>query len=188
MGTDTLEQLTLFDMEEKDEIVGVTTQQCHTCKKIKSIFSFNTSRIITPQKKEGSPYPVRRKTHEGDVQLFNLCTICRSCDIKGRAGRHARERLYSKPPKDYCCPMCKRNEEQIRNNIILVDKDYNVYQRNLGKSIWQLDHDHETGKVRGLLCARCNTDLGRLEDKNRIEGLYLYLEKTKNIDYRNMLV
>ena len=51
-----------------------------------------------------------------------------------------------------------------------------------------VDHDHETGKVRGLLCARCNTDLGRLEDKNRIEGLYLYLEKTKNIDYRNMLV
>jgi len=43
-----------------------------------------------------------------------------------------------------------------------------------------VDHDHETGKVRGLLCARCNTDLGRLEDKNRIEGLYLYLEKTKN--------
>jgi len=51
-----------------------------------------------------------------------------------------------------------------------------------------VDHDHETEKVRGLLCARCNTDLGRLEDKHRIEGLYLYLEQTKNIDYRNLLV
>ena len=40
-----------------------------------------------------------------------------------------------------------------------------------------VDHDHKTGKVRGLLCARCNTDLGRLEDKTRIEGLYLYLEQ-----------
>ena len=39
------------------------------------------------------------------------------------------------------------------------------------------DHDHKTGKVRGLLCARCNTDLGRLEDKHRIKGLYLYLEQ-----------
>ncbi|MDP7366860.1 MAG: endonuclease VII domain-containing protein [Candidatus Pacebacteria bacterium] len=41
----------------------------------------------------------------------------------------------------------------------------------------QVDHDHKTKKVRELLCTRCNTDLGRLEDKHRIEGLYLYLKK-----------
>ena len=49
-----------------------------------------------------------------------------------------------------------------------------------------VDHDHETGKVRGLLCARCNTDLGRLEDKNRIEGLYLYLEQHAEGKYANI--
>jgi hypothetical protein len=27
-----------------------------------------------------------------------------------------------------------------------------------------IDHCHETGKVRGLLCIRCNTSIGRLED------------------------
>ena len=45
-----------------------------------------------------------------------------------------------------------------------------------GKNYIHTDHDHKTGKIRGLLCARCNTDLGRLEDKHRIKGLYLYLE------------
>jgi len=32
-----------------------------------------------------------------------------------------------------------------------------------GKKDWHADHDHLTGKARGILCAGCNTLLGRLE-------------------------
>jgi hypothetical protein len=29
---------------------------------------------------------------------------------------------------------------------------------------WTIDHDHETGKVRGVLCSECNLALGKLQD------------------------
>ncbi len=42
------------------------------------------------------------------------------------------------------------------------------------------DHDHQTAKVRGLLCCSCNTGLGHLDDS--VEGLRRaieYLEKSQ---------
>jgi hypothetical protein len=39
-----------------------------------------------------------------------------------------------------------------------------------------VDHNHATGKVRGLLCAKCNVALGMLnEDRERIAMLLNYL-------------
>jgi hypothetical protein len=99
MGRDALKQLHLFNVEEDKDTVDVATHKCKECGEVKPIRSFNTKNIIPPQKKEGSFYPVRRQTHEGDVQLFVLFNTCRECDAKGRAGRHARERMYSKPPE-----------------------------------------------------------------------------------------
>lgn len=32
-----------------------------------------------------------------------------------------------------------------------------------GKKVWQLDHCHRTGKIRGLVCRSCNVKLGKLE-------------------------
>lgn len=39
-----------------------------------------------------------------------------------------------------------------------------------------LDHDHDTGEIRGVLCQRCNLALGHLkDDPKRIAGLLNYL-------------
>jgi len=43
--------------------------------------------------------------------------------------------------------------------------------------VWNVDHDHKTLRVRGLLCHTCNLALGMLgDDAERMRGLALYLE------------
>lgn len=43
--------------------------------------------------------------------------------------------------------------------------------------VFRIDHDHATGKVRGLLCLQCNTALGNAKDNpDTLARLKLYLE------------
>jgi hypothetical protein len=49
------------------------------------------------------------------------------------------------------CGICQKRHKPYKNGKGKV--------RNLS-----VDHDHETGKVRGLLCNRCNMALGMLGD------------------------
>ncbi len=46
------------------------------------------------------------------------------------------------------------------------------------KKPWHVDHDHKTGKTRGILCHHCNTALGNLQDDITIlKSAIRYLEE-----------
>jgi hypothetical protein len=49
---------------------------------------------------------------------------------------------------------------------------------NSGAKRLHIDHDHETGKFRGLLCSNCNTTLGLCkDDPERLRELAAYVER-----------
>lgn len=116
--------------------------------------------------------------------------ICRSCTKKYRQENKKRASVYRKKyyqeNKEKCAAFSKKyylvhkkqSAEHTRINNLkkygLTLKQYDeMFEKQSGNCIicglpelmrrLSVDHDHETGKIRALLCERCNLLLGRVE-------------------------
>ena len=82
-------------------------------------------------------------------------------------------------------------ERQIKRNYGITVDDYDAMygeqnglclgcQRSNKGSRFHIDHCHETGEVRGLLCGRCNAALGLVDDNiGTLANLIHYLSRGK---------
>jgi hypothetical protein len=84
-------------------------------------------------------------------------------DLKRKYGFGLRELRAMAEAQDHKCAICRQPETEMRNGIV----------RHLS-----VDHDHVTGKVRGLLCTACNTGIGKFKDDTDLLALAIaYLLK-----------
>ena len=69
-----------------------------------------------------------------------------------------------------------------QNNLCAICKEVGFKMNDYVNSPLNVDHDHDTGQVRGLLCHNCNRALGLLKDsKERLLSAISYLEGATTI-------
>ena len=74
---------------------------------------------------------------------------------------HGRNRHYK---HKYGITLAQYNEmAQQQGHVCAICKEAETSNRNLA-----VDHDHSTGKVRGLLCVNCNSALGKLKESTTL--------------------
>jgi hypothetical protein len=122
--------------------------------------------------KEGKPFTAfskSKKTRDGHAYYCKVCKAQYAKDWFERNGgvrSHNLKQAYGITQADYesmleeqggCCAICGT--------------------KNTGHTAhFAVDHDHATGKVRGLLCSLCNTGLGGFrDDPKRLEAAINYI-------------
>lgn len=121
------------------------TKQCSICEIVKPLNEF-----------------AKRKNRKSG--LYCYCKKC-ACKAKTKWKR-------DNPEKDILCR--RKSMLKRRYGVTLEQYDRMLEEQNgvcaicggVNKGGWRLavDHDHDTGKVRGLLCQNCNRRVGELEN------------------------
>ena len=156
---------------------------CAQCKEVKPLSSFGKDK------------------HNNDGYNYS-CKLCKNKASRSRhkanpelsKKRNIKHRLKRKEyyDSDKGKESSRRSHLKIKFNITL--EDYNIMleaqngvcaicsntEMNNVNKVLCVDHNHETKKIRGLLCGKCNTGLGHLNDN--IELLINAIKYLKNYE------
>lgn len=136
----------------------------------------------------------KKQKREEEFNLFRgrrnkACIECRKENNEWYAkdidGRRTRQRNYYKENKERVAKY--RRITRLSKRYSLSEKDFTdmkIKQNNkclicgidFNEINACIDHNHETGKVRGLLCGRCNLKLQPIEDKDFLQKALKYLK------------
>lgn len=144
-------------------------KQCYTCKEVKPLDAYTMSRENKDGLK-GSCRPCRsRQSHEYQKKHVDATRKSRrKYNLKSKFGLDAEWYYETLEKQGGCCDICGDKQNTTRITELTPNPRFAV------------DHNHDTGKVRGLLCCRCNRALGLFEDNtDSIERAIDYLERHK---------
>lgn len=143
---------------------------CPKCNINKSISEFNKYK----KRKDGMQVWCKKCMSENRYERYH-----KSIDVRERFYISARKTLVKKynisweeyleliKKQNNKCDICVKEETQRSNKNGRIDS-------------LRIDHDHKTGKVRGLLCSKCNFGISQFNDD--IKLLYnaiKYIERNK---------
>jgi len=124
-----------------------------------------------------------------NISYEEYCTNREKYDIKSRRVKHLDYELYSPEyhktiwlKKKYGITLEDYNKMlESQNNVCMICGKNETHKHNISSKYVDLavDHDHSTGKVRGLLCTYCNVGLGAFKDnKELLQKAIEYLNKS----------
>lgn len=126
--------------------------------------------------KRGHDMSITRKVHPNGDTYCSECKLMRMRSDRAKNPQKYlqyyktcnRRRNYNLEPHEYNKLM------EDSNNLCMICKEPPKT-----KSL-HIDHDHKTGKVRGLLCHGCNTAIGLMkEDTNILQKAINYLNNSQ---------
>lgn len=143
------------------------TITCYTCGKKKATCEFSKNR--TKASGHDSMCKKCRKSYYKNKNYFQknyqknkhrkLAAAKKRYDEKGPIIRHERRRqLYGIDPQQYLDLLEKQK------GLCAICSNPAGYFLNGKPRALSLDHDHATGRIRGLLCSKCNFAIGLMQD------------------------
>ena len=105
---------------------------------------------------------ISKRSYNKVKDLDSTRKIHRKAHLKANFGLTLEEYDMRLSSQNGVCAICGNPETSLRRGSI--------------KSL-DVDHNHETGQIRGLLCSACNASLGLMrEDPARLEAMIRYIE------------